>query len=44
MTPGDVVRRRVEVRGRVQGVGYRMFVMDLAAHHGLSGWAQNAGH
>ena len=35
--------RRLEavVHGRVQGVGYRMFVMDLAAARGLRGWVAN---
>ena len=34
---------RVEaiVRGRVQGVGYRMFVDQAAANHGLVGWVSN---
>ena len=34
---------RVEaiVRGRVQGVGFRMFAGQAAAHHGLVGWVSN---
>ena len=31
-------RMRVEVRGAVQGVGYRPFVYRLAAQHELTGW------
>ncbi len=32
---------RVVVEGRVQGVGYRMFVRDLAARFHLNGWVRN---
>ena len=31
----------VVVRGRVQGVGYRMFAARTAAAHGLTGWVAN---
>ena len=31
----------VEVRGLVQGVGFRPFVYRLAQEHGISGWVQN---
>ncbi|HEY4669089.1 MAG TPA: acylphosphatase [Tepidiformaceae bacterium] len=34
-------RRRIVVRGRVQGVGFRLFVRDLALDMGLSGWVRN---
>lgn len=34
-------RRRIVVRGRVQGVGFRLFVRDLALEMGLSGWVRN---
>ena len=33
--------RHVRVRGRVQGVGFRMFVEDAAAMHGIEGWVRN---
>ena len=33
--------RHVRVRGRVQGVGFRMFVEDAAAMHGIDGWVRN---
>lgn len=34
---------RVEVRGIVQGVGFRPFVYNLALKYGLSGWVYNTG-
>jgi hydrogenase maturation protein HypF len=33
--------RRFEVRGVVQGVGFRPFVWRLAERHGVSGWVRN---
>jgi acylphosphatase len=33
--------RHVVVRGRVQGVGYRVFVEDTALRLGLEGWVRN---
>jgi acylphosphatase len=33
--------RHVVVRGRVQGVGFRMFVEDTAAPLNLEGWVRN---
>lgn len=45
MTPGKTesaqVIRHVTVRGRVQGVGYRAFVMDAAEAHRVEGWVRN---
>jgi acylphosphatase len=34
-------RLQAVVRGRVQGVGYRAFVLDEASRLGLSGWVAN---
>lgn len=35
------VIRHVRVRGRVQGVGFRMFVEDAAAMQEVGGWVRN---
>lgn len=35
------VVRRVVIRGRVQGVGYRAWVEDEAQARGLAGWVRN---
>jgi hydrogenase maturation protein HypF len=37
-----VARLRVEIRGAVQGVGFRPFVYRLAQEIGLSGWVRNS--
>lgn len=34
-------RLEAVVRGRVQGVGFRYFVLGLAARTGLTGWVAN---
>jgi acylphosphatase len=36
-----IVRRRVIVTGRVQGVWFRDSIRALAAQHGVAGWARN---
>jgi len=36
-----VTIRHVTVRGRVQGVGYRAFVVAAAETHGVEGWVRN---
>ena len=36
-----VKRRRLRAVGRVQGVGYRWFVMRKAKSFGLTGWVKN---
>ena len=41
VTPAAAVRRRVEVRGVVQGVGFRPHVARLAAELGLGGQCRN---
>ena len=33
--------RHIKVIGRVQGIGYRRWVEDLASQMNLSGWARN---
>jgi acylphosphatase len=33
--------RHVVFRGRVQGVGFRAYVEDAAAQHGVEGWVRN---
>jgi len=39
--PSERVRKRLEVFGVVQGVGFRPFVFGLARRHGLGGWVLN---
>ena len=35
------IARHVVIHGRVQGVGFRMFVEDTAERLGLAGWVRN---
>jgi acylphosphatase len=37
----SVIRRRVLVSGRVQGVGFRMWVSERARSRHVSGWVRN---
>jgi len=41
MSEDDLARLEAIVRGRVQGVGFRWFVIDRASYLGLSGWVAN---
>lgn len=36
-----MIRRRVTVQGRVQGVGFRYAVAQAARSRGAAGWARN---
>lgn len=37
----DKIREHIIFSGRVQGVGFRYKVSQLAGHYGLTGWARN---
>lgn len=37
----DIEQRRFVVRGRVQGVGFRLFVVRRANALGITGWVRN---
>jgi acylphosphatase len=39
--PEDVVALHAKVKGRVQGVGFRHFVIRSASELGLTGWVRN---
>lgn len=39
--PENPTIRHVMIRGRVQGVGYRAFVVHEAQRRGLGGWVRN---
>jgi acylphosphatase len=38
-----MIARRLVIRGRVQGVGFRYFVCDAADRLGVAGWVANRG-
>jgi len=40
-SPDALVRLEATVRGRVQGVGFRYYVLRRAAERGLTGWVAN---
>lgn len=39
----DIITSHILIKGRVQGVWYRKWVMDTANEKGLSGWVRNTG-
>ena len=41
MTSGELARLDASVRGRVQGVGFRYYVVVRADRLGLTGWVAN---
>jgi acylphosphatase len=41
MRPGEMARLEASVRGRVQGVGFRYYVIQRAERLGLTGWVAN---
>src|SRR4051794_30918442 len=41
MNSSERIFRRVSVRGRVQGVGFRAFVEHHALQRGIEGWVRN---
>ena len=42
--PIDLARVHIWVSGRVQGVGFRAFVLQSGALFGLTGWVRNVGY
>ncbi len=41
MGENDIARLHALVEGRVQGVGFRFFVLDTAETLGVTGWVRN---
>jgi acylphosphatase len=44
MSPNDPLRVHIWVTGRVQGVGFRSFVLQSGTLFGLTGWVHNLGY
>ena len=42
--PSDIVRVHIWITGRVQGVGFRAFVLQTGGYFGLTGWVRNRGY
>jgi acylphosphatase len=42
--PNDLARLHIWVTGRVQGVGFRAFVLQAGTFFGLTGWVHNLGY
>lgn len=36
-----MTRKRFQIYGRVQGIGYRWFVQEMGERHSLTGWVRN---
>jgi acylphosphatase len=41
VTAQETIRRRVLIKGRVQGVGFRWSCLRMAEAEGLAGWCKN---
>jgi acylphosphatase len=39
--PSAMMARRLVIRGRVQGVGFRYAMLEAAASRGVTGWVRN---
>jgi len=42
--PSEVARLHIQVKGRVQGVGFRAHVEFAARQLGVTGWVRNVGY
>jgi acylphosphatase len=42
--PDELARIHIRVTGRVQGVGFRVFVLQAGVSLGLVGWVRNQGY